>query len=58
MDRLAQDTDVSKMDCLPSIPPLRSSGEENSPSKQNVEVDLVSSFLYRIDWNTRIWQIL
>lgn len=44
MDRLAQNTGVSKMDGIPSIPPLRSSGEENSPGKQNMEVDLVSSF--------------
>lgn len=58
MDRPAQNTDVSKMDCIQSMPPLGSSGEEDSPSKQNMEVDLASSFLQGIDRHTRIWQVL
>lgn len=45
MDRPDQKTDVSRMDCIHSIPPLRSSGEENPPSKQNVEVDLVTPYI-------------
>ena len=45
MDRPDQNTDVSRMDCIHSIPPLRSSGEENPPSKQNMEVDLVTSYI-------------